>query len=120
MIDKNEGIFETANGHSVPKGDVNMDNVEIFGWSTINRLPVFGSESPLPTAKMVIEGFAAESFVRISGVAPGGVRRCGVITVWNRFAIFAHRPLPQVFVVVGTLLHHGLDGSVCIRECRPR
>ena len=37
-INKNESIFITADGHTVSKRDINMDDVEVFGRSMIKRL----------------------------------------------------------------------------------
>ena len=36
-IDKNKGVLVTANRHTVAESDIHVNDVEIFGWSAIDR-----------------------------------------------------------------------------------
>ena len=65
-IDKNQSVFVTTNRHTVAKGDINVDNVKIFGGCAI-------------------DGFTSGGL----GNSSKGANGCGKFTVVHERAIFS-------------------------------
>jgi hypothetical protein len=64
----------------------------------------------LPSTKVIVEQFFRKSLVRIPTLTKSGA---GSICQWSAcdLAVFAHWAQERIFIVVYTLVHHGLQAS---------
>jgi hypothetical protein len=51
MVHKDEGIFKATDGDTITKSDVDVDDVKIFGWETMNWLALRGLRNSSICAK---------------------------------------------------------------------